>query len=355
MSLRYIGSKARVAAEIGAVLGCWRGKGRFVDAFCGTGIVARQAADLGWPLWLNDHLISSVAVATAQAVARSEVPFHSLQGYEAAIAALDAMEGIPGFVWREYSPASAAHGVERRYFTETNAARIDAIRSKIASWEATGTISRIEARLLVADLLAATNRVANIAGTYGCFLRHWTANARRELRLVARALPPTSLPLEVSCLDVFDVAARPEDTVYLDPPYTKRQYAAYYHLLETIAEGDAPNVTGITGLRPWEHKASPFCYKTRALDALVSLVANLEARRVLLSYSDEGHVSLQALKSNLAPLGDLRVHRLATIGRYRPNGQASANRGSVAEYMIDLRRTPSRRPSVLQRRATVAV
>ena len=54
-----------------------------------------------------------------------------------------------------------------------------------------------------------------------------------------------------------DVVTRPADT--------KRQYAAYYHILETIAHGDEPVVEGITGLRPWKSKASDFCYKRRAL------------------------------------------------------------------------------------------
>ena len=40
------------------------------------------------------------------------------------------------------------------------------------------------------------------------------------------------------------------DTVYLDPPYTKRQYAAYYHILEAISLGDEPIVEGICGIRP---------------------------------------------------------------------------------------------------------
>jgi adenine-specific DNA-methyltransferase len=142
----------------------------------------------------------------------------------------------------------------------------------------------------------------------------------------------------VSCLDVFDIGARRQDTVYLDPPYTKRQYAAYYHVLETIAEGDSPQVGGVTGLRPWGHKASPFCYKARALGALVSLVAKLEAERVLISYSDDGHISLDDLRPRLSELGALREHHLASVGRYRPNERASANGSSVAEHLLDLRR-----------------
>jgi adenine-specific DNA-methyltransferase len=266
------------------------------------------------------------------------VPFRAFGGYEAALATLDELPGIEGFVWREYSPASVRLGVERRYFTEPNAARIDAIRRTIATWHSADLISPVEAQLLIADLLAATNRVANIAGTYGCFLRDWTASSLRQLNLVPRPLSDIAIRFEASCLDVFAVATNENDAVYLDPPYTKRQYAAYYHVLETIAEGDAPRVGGVTGLRPWEHKASAFCYKARALKALVSLITGVAARRVLVSYSDDAHIGMADLISGLAPIGDLRVYRLATIGRYRPNEQASANRAAVSEYLLELRK-----------------
>jgi adenine-specific DNA-methyltransferase len=337
-SVRYIGSKARVAAMIAGILGPWPGSGRFIDAFCGTGSVGRRAAELGWPIVLNDHLTSSMLTAAAQVIARADVPFRSLGGYEAALQLLNQVGGIDGFVWKEYSPASRAHGVQRQYFTEKNAARIDAVRQTIAQWRAVRLVTELEERLLIADLLAAANRVANIAGTYGCFLSYWTTNSARELLLSPRRLSPTKVHFEATCLDVFNVRAADKDTVYLDPPYTKRQYAAYYHLLETIAEGDAPVVTGITGLRPWEHKASVFCYKTRALAGLQSLIQNLPAHRVLLSYSDDAHIPLEALRRHLADLGNLTVHRLASIGRYRPNERASAHRSAVSEYLLELRR-----------------
>lgn len=335
-SLRYIGSKTRLAPQIAAILGGWQGQGRLIDAFCGTGVVGREAADLGWPVVFNDHLVSSVATASAQVIAKSDVPFDSLGGYSAAIARLEGLEGSEGFLWREYSPASARWGVERRYFTAENAARLDAMRGAIKAWQLAASVSKVEARLLIADLLGAANRVANIAGTYGCFLSHWTTSSLRQLHIAPRPLRVRSARFEASCLDVFDLPTTEDDAVYLDPPYTKRQYAAYYHLLETIAEGDAPCVSGVTGLRPWEHKASPFCYKSRALKALVSLVTTISARRVLISYSDDAHVQMSDLISGLTQLGDLRVHRLGTIGRYRPNEQASANRSAVGEYLLEL-------------------
>ncbi|MCE4552691.1 DNA adenine methylase, partial [Xanthomonas hortorum] len=121
---------------------------------------------------------------------------------------------------------------------------------------------------------------------------------------------------------------------YLTPPYTKRQYASYYHLLETIVHGDAPIVEGVAGLRPWQHLASDFCYKRKALGALVALIEGIRAQRVLLSYSNEGHVDLGELTERLADLGAVAVEPLANIGRYRPNQKASAKASEVSEYLV---------------------
>ena len=134
--------------------------------------------------------------------------------------------------------------------------------------------------------------------------------------------------------DVFSVQVQENDVVYLDPPYTKRQYASYYHILETIALNDEPEVQGVCGLRPWKEKASPFCYKRRALSALINLIEQLPANCILLSYSDEGHVDLGALADALAVNGKLDVIPLKEIGRYRPNKTASANGSAVKEYLI---------------------
>ncbi|CAM5729436.1 site-specific DNA-methyltransferase (adenine-specific) OS=Streptomyces fumanus OX=67302 GN=GCM10018772_51060 PE=3 SV=1 [Streptomyces fumanus] len=341
MSVRYIGSKARVSGLIAELAGFPSGAGVFVDGFSGTGVVAEAAANMGWPVRINDHLTSSTIVAAARLIASSEVLFAELGGYEAALEALSALHPVVGFITREYSPLSAEHaGVERRYFTKANASRIDAMRAQITAWRKEGVISAVEERLLIADLLAAANRVANIAGTYGCFLRHWSSTGMRDLELRPRELRSQTVEVDVYVGDVTEVPVGPEDVVYFDPPYTKRQYAAYYHILETIAVGDEPEVGGVTGLRPWKHLASDFCYRKRALGALVSLMRDCAAGRVLLSYSSEGHVAQDELIAALAPLGELTVHSLGDIPRrYRPNDAAVRKADSVHEYVLELRRT----------------
>ena len=337
--MRYIGSKARISKEIIALAGQPDGNGRFVDAFCGMGSVGNAAADFGWSVHLNDQLLSAVTISGARLISKGDVDFRQLGNYEKAIELLRAAPQVEGFVWREYSPASGSKSlaqVERRYFTEGNALRIDGIRQLIASWSREKIISKREEILLISDLLLAVNRVANISGTYGSFLREWHKPALNEISIDTRSLRDDSVMLTTSCVDVTKLEMFGEDLAYFDPPYTKRQYAAYYHILETVCSGDEPQVAGKTGLRPWEHLASPFCYKSKALNALISLITNCPARRMLLSYSNEGHVDLQELRASLGISYKVQIHDLGEIGRYRPNRQASVNSGSVSEYLIEI-------------------
>jgi adenine-specific DNA-methyltransferase len=173
-------------------------------------------------------------------------------------------------------------------------------------------------------------------------LSYWSGASLKPLQLSPRELLPSPVNFSVSTLDAFDVRCQPQDVAYIDPPYTKRQYAAYYHLLETIAVGDEPIVEGVTGLRPWEEKASPFCYKVQALEALLDWVRRCRAARIFLSYSSEGHVELNALQPALNQLvgaeGCVRVHALAEIDRYRPNVAAHQGAAQVTEYLIQIDR-----------------
>lgn len=338
MAIRYIGSKSRIADEIAGQIGRPSySDGVLVDAFAGTGAISRAVADNGWIVRANDSLRAASILTAARLVGQDTVSFRSVRGYHAALRSLNDVEPVRGFIWRTYSPASESKlqsTVSRRYFTEGNAALIDAQRRLISMWASQGMLSRAEEWLLLADLLTAANRIANTAGTYGCFLREWSKSALRPLRLTPRALPEEGAKYEVLNGDVADIPVRQEDVLYLDPPYTKRQYAAYYHVPETIVHGDEPEVSGVTGLRPWRSLASDFCYRTKALDALVSLISRTASRRIHLSYSSEGHVDLGELVDALSRVGEVTVTWLADVGRYRPNSGAARNGSVVSEYLL---------------------
>ena len=99
--------------------------------------------------------------------------------------------------------------------------------------------------------------------------------------------------------DFMDCLQRlPKDvaTVYADPPYTRDHYSRFYHVLETIARGDTPdistvNVHGIqhisNGLYRKDRHQSPFCIRSKAPSAFDSMFRTVSAsgRNLLLSYS----------------------------------------------------------------------
>lgn len=346
MTFRYIGSKARLTAPLARAIEAFDdGTGRFVDAFSGTGAVSELAASLGWPVWANDALESAIVMTAARLASVADIRMEGLGGYASAVERLNKLKPSEGPMWRIYSPASTrfdSDRIERRYFTEQNAAAIDAARAQIAEWAKDGLLTDREEQLLIADLISAANRVANIAGTYGCFLSRWQNSAHQPLQLKPRELKKEPTELVATVADVADMRPASRDLVYLDPPYTKRQYASYYHILETIAVGDDPEVEGVSGLRPWKDKASAFCYKTRALDALVSLVEHIASRRILISYSCEGHVDLEDLCAGLQRSGSVACAPVHGVGRYRPNRMASANGDSVTEYVLSYTRAEDR-------------
>jgi adenine-specific DNA-methyltransferase len=203
---------------------------------------------------INDSLHSAVISAGARLISHDQVTFKKLGGYSGAVSKLNAVKPLHDFMWRTYSPASIdTCGIERRYFTEENAAKIDAMRCLIVEWKGAGYIDEIEERLLIADLFSALNRVANIAGTFGCFLSKWTSQSQNKIAMRCRDLKETGVCVEASVGDVrrSECCTRPR---VFGPPYTKRQYASYYHILETVALGDEPVVEGLRDFvhgRPW--------------------------------------------------------------------------------------------------------
>lgn len=320
MPIRYLGSKARIVDAIVDLVGSPSSTRRvFCDAFCGTGAVAEAATECGWKVLVNDNLNFAVIGSRARLLGMDDVPFANFGGYSAAVRRLVSASPREGFLYRSYSPASKRYGcVERKYFTETNAAHIDGMRMQIDAWE--GLLSDDEKALLLADLLEAANRVSNTAGTYGYFLKTWNVNALDEITIEPRKLRNGKSNSTWQCEDVFDLDTQQVDVLYLDPPYTKRQYAAYYHVLETIALYDEPRISGKSGLREWESKASPFCYKSKAQKALFDLIINSRAHEVFLSYSDDGHADLDELSESLSSYGDTVLYDIKEIGRYSSNG-----------------------------------
>ena len=85
-------------------------------------------------------------------------------------------------------------------------------------------------------------------------------------------------------------------TVYADPPYTRDHYSRFYHVLETIALDDVPEISTVkihgsthvsNGIYRKDRHQSPFCIRSKAPKAFKEMFRVISAsnRNLLLSYS----------------------------------------------------------------------
>ena len=318
--IAYLGSKAAQADWIAGYIASVSGPGAVVaDLFSGTGSVSVKLKALGLTVIANDHLTWAYHAARAMLLNEGPPTFWRLgvpldafdyDNYDAVLRVLNQIPPIDGFIGREYSPSGSPG---RRYLTPQNAGRISAIRQQLHVWER--WLTDAEFSLLITDLITSASAVSNTAGTYGSFLKNWKESALSSLRL-RRSLITSGAPNAMHRVYSSDanqlVRELKVSAVYADPPYTKRQYAAYYHLLETIAIGDEPSLFGATGLRPWEHLSSLYCYRKHAASALEDLICNSDCEHFFLSYSDDGQIPHTKILHILGSYGSVATRESLT-------------------------------------------
>ena len=145
--------------------------------------------------------------------------------------------------------------------------------------------------------------MANVASIYGAYLKDFKNSATNPITL--RGIPPAAKPAHVLqrdaqelCLDGHTI--EPDTLLYLDPPYNQRQYGANYFPLNAIVDisANAFEVAGITGIPAAGYKKSAWCSTKTATNALKTILEGTPARRLALSYNQEGilsHAEITAL------------------------------------------------------------
>lgn len=324
--MRYIGNKTRLLGFIRSVLrDRGIGHGIAIDPFSGTASVASALKRWGFRVVAGDLMECAYVFGRAYVQAAAEPRFDDLaaelDGFPptlaGVIALLNRLPPDAGFIHEHFTlDGEAGRQNERMYFTPTNAARIDAIRSTIERWRREGRVDDDGFFLLLASLLHAADRVANTAGVYAACIKSWQPNARRTLQL----RKPRVVPGEDSCAVRIDAQEllenhEPFELLYLDPPYNTRQYPAYYHIPELIAMGwfDGPVVLrGKTGLLLDADKRSAWSRQKDCEEAFERLVATARCKHIVMSYNAEGIIPETTIARVLRSYG-----RASTYRRYR--------------------------------------
>lgn len=352
---RYIGNKTKIVNEILYDVKHLIGEtGTVVDLMCGTASVAKAFKHSGYNVIAADLMTYSSFHAMVELLIDEPPSFLGLSEvfvsmednnyhrYLQVLEHLNNLKPTEGYFFKEFSPeGKPEHYPEpRKYFSSENAKKVDAVIEVLNNWRDNNQISELENALLRHDLILSVNPIANISGTYG----HFHANT------VKRALDPLIIKDHIE-YDLFNekktgnhVVYRgyaeelsesiTADLCYIDPPYMKRQYAANYHILETLARGDSPEAVGASGLRPWRDQYSNFCSKLKIRDSFRMIFKNMNCNTFLISYSEDGLLTLEELTELFNEFGTVSVRKFSHK-RFRSNGSKLTH--SLSEYLITIK------------------
>jgi len=329
--MRYIGSKKRLLPFIHETLLKYDIDGdTFCDLFAGTATVGHYFKQWGFQIVSCDLLYLSYIMQQVKLNIHHMPSFERVAKHltlkttpqktyaQEVIDYLNQAVGFKGFIYTHYAPGGTAQGpVVRKYYTDENAKKIDAIRQRIEVWKYLNLINTSEFYVLLYALLNAASHSANTTATMNSFLKSWDKKALNPIKLVLPQLTPSAFPHQVYCQDSLELVKtlKPVDILYLDPPYTGKQYAASYHLLETLARYDDPQVYGVSGKRATHELDSPLSRKGDALSALEHIVQSRCYRHLLLSYSSESLIPHERLMAMLSQYGEVKV-RSFSLQRY---------------------------------------
>ncbi len=302
--MRYIGSKKLLLADIERVIDeNVKNAESFCDIFSGTACVGNYFKKK-YRIISNDLLYFSYCIQKAL-IENNAVPQFKKLGFNPveyfnnlSETELSYLPQDKRFCVNNYSPVG-----NRMYLKEDNALKIDFIREKIELWRRESLINENEYFYLLAVLIEAIPFISNISGTYGAYNKFW--DKRSLNKLIIKDLPVFDNKKENKVFNENSnelILSIEGDIIYIDPPYNRRQYSSNYHLLETVAKNDFPNLKGITGLRE-NDKKSDYCRKHSVLNSFEDLIKNARFKHILVSYSTEGLMGINEIEKVLTLYG----------------------------------------------------
>lgn len=345
--MRYIGSKRYLVDEIAALIEKEKGKSKklsdaedlvFLDLFAGTNIVA-QSFKSKHKIITNDNMYFSYVIA------RGHVTINNIPDFRKLEKAIDAevlmyLNGLggsenAGFIANNYSP----FGSERMYFTEANACKIDHIRTTIEGWR-DKYLDDDAYFYLLACLIEAVPFISNTSGIYGAYLKNWDKRAFLDLTLRHPIIYNNGCGNQAYQSDANALVKKVvADICYIDPPYNGRQYTSNYHLLDTIAYGDEPEIKGKTGMRFYaSDEKSLYCSKVHVYQEFENLIQDVQSEHLIISYSSDGIMSQDYVLSTLKKYCDPSSVKIEKIKYRKYKSKIVCGENDVSEYLFYARK-----------------
>jgi len=373
----YIGNKRKLLdliQEALALTGPANG-GVFVDVFAGSGVVSRLAKQLGYRVISNDWEPYTHSINTCYIACNGPPQFKALGGYERALQQLNDLPPRVDWVTEHLCPQDDTHydsSVDRMFYMRKNGVRIDAIRHEIHSWRRVGKINGREECCLLAPLLYQACYRSNTSGVFKAFHNGWGGQTKTalyriatDLRLSPAVFCDNNTQNLVLCSDSESLAKElsTQDVLvaYLDPPYNQHPYGSNYHVLNSIALWDKPQLskqitpgTKAAIRKDWRtERRSAYNDRSRAASSYAKLLRTLNARYILTSYSTDGAIRLDDMLLANVQLGRVRM-TLRGYKRYRVSSQRFSEKPMNVEFVLVLQKDAKSDVTVTELSDTIA-
>lgn len=339
--MRYIGCKTLLLENIKKVVDEKAPEAKsFCDIFSGTATVARYFKQW-YEVYSNDLLYFSYVLQKGT-VENDEVPkFETLKkelqisdpiDYFNDMDLID-MDTLPiekRFFQNTYAPSGG-----RMYINDENALRIDFARNTVEDWYKKKLISENEYYYLVACIVEGVPFVSNISGTYGAFHKEWERRSFKKYEVFRLDVNSNGKNNKSYNCDGVELLKHIRGGIlYIDPPYNGRQYLPNYHVLETAAKYDFPEVRGVTGQRSYENQKSDFCLKTKVASAFEKLIQNAQFKHIILSYSTDGLMSIDTIEAIMKKYGKADTFKIYEIPYRRYKSRNATITAPLKELLI---------------------
>lgn len=323
--ITYLGNKRTLLGFIGTAINkvcddLGKDKIDIADVFSGSGVVSRYFKQYAHTLYVNDLEDYCQTINRCYLSNREDIDGKVLESYFRTIHQKVNENGLKaGFITEMYSPKDDNNikKGERVFFTTRNAMYIDTVRQLIDE------VDENYRPFLLAPLLYEASVHNNTSGVFKGFYKNtetgvgqYGGDGRNAL---SRILADIEIKEPVFSNYSCDVRFYQEDAnnlakimpqvdlAYMDPPYNQHPYGSNYFMLNLINNYVRPvSVSRVSGI-PKDWNKSSYNKKSLAKESMRELCADIKAKYLLISFSDDGFISKEEMVDMLTVLGEVDV------------------------------------------------
>ena len=326
--ITYLGNKRKllnqIASEVEEIMAeMGVKKTKICDLFSGSGVVARRLKQYASRLYANDLEHYSFVINDCYLTNKED--FND-EFYDALYKKVTTAEQVEGIITNNYAPKdddNIKEG-ERVFYTHNNAVKIDTIRKAIDD------VPNSYKKYFLAPLLYEASVHVNTSGVFKGFYKSKKENVGKfggeagnalerikgdiELKKPVLSNFNCQVTLFMEDANVLVKHLRGLDITYIDPPYNQHPYGSNYFMLNTILDNKlGDGISKVAGI-PKDWNKSAYNKKNEALAAFDELVKDIDSKYLIISYNNEGFISLVEMQNMLSKYGELKTKEIDYIG-----------------------------------------